>query len=50
MMSERMLVSTNVYTTLRLKYEDEPFFSSRGIPGRCEHERLNVLWQENFQS
>ena len=50
MMRERILVSTKVYTTLRLKYDEEPFFSSRGSPDRFAHERLIVLWQENFQS
>jgi hypothetical protein len=51
MMREMMLVSTKVYTTLRLKEDDEAaFFSSRGNPVRLEHDRLIVLWHENLQS
>jgi hypothetical protein len=51
MMREMMLVSTKVYTTLRLNEdEEEAFFSSRGNPVRFEHDRLIVLWHENLQS
>jgi len=50
MMREMMLVSTNVYTTLRLKEDEPPFLSSRGNPVRFVHERLIELWQENLQS
>jgi hypothetical protein len=51
-MREMMLVRTKVYTTLRLKEDDEEeaFFSSRGNPVRFEHDRLIVLWHENLQS
>jgi hypothetical protein len=50
-MREMMLVRTKVYTTLRLKEDEEAFFSSRGNPvTRLEHDRLIVLWHENLQS
>ncbi len=50
-MREMMLVSTKVYTTLRLKEDEvDPFFSSRGNPVRFEHDRLIELWHENLQS